>query len=194
MPKLFPAQSHKREQVIKYLLLLGVLLAYFGYLSYEYGLASGGLVAALTWSFFVLCTPIADAGFLLDFPVRLITGMRMVFCETIVWCLAFLINFTALSFAPEEYEKTAITRLFHEILTHPWPYWGIIVLCAIGTFLSVIFGDEIMDVASHKDCDKRHKHGFKWRILAVIVFFALIVVAYYDLIESLGIEKIIAGG
>ena len=72
--------KHTQEQTVKYALLLCVLLAYFGYLSYEYGFASGGIVAGLTWSFFVLCTPVADAGFLLDFPVRLLTGMRMIFC------------------------------------------------------------------------------------------------------------------
>lgn len=186
--------SHQREQVVKYLLLLGVLLAYFGYLSYEYGFASGGIVALLTWSFFVLCTPIADAGFLLDFPVRLITGLRMVFCELIVWLLAFSINGAVLVFAEDAYEKTALMRLFHEILTTPWPYWGIVVLCCAGTFLSVIFGDEVLDVASHKDKKTYHQHGFKWRLLAILSFFGLIVAAYYHLIESLGVETIINDG
>lgn len=184
----------KREQFIRYLLLLGVLLAYFGYLSWEYGFASGGAVAALTWSFFVLCTPIADAGFLLDFPVRLITGLRMLYSEIMVWCLAFGINFMALNLFPDSYEKTALTRLFHEILTTPWPYWGIVALCAAGTFLSVIFGDEIFDVTAHKDRDKLHKHGFLYQLIAMVAFFALIVGAYYHLITSLGIEKIINGG
>ena len=41
----------KREGLLKFLLLLSVLIGYFGYLSYEYGLATGGMVAALTWSF-----------------------------------------------------------------------------------------------------------------------------------------------
>ena len=188
------SQSHKQEQVVKYLLLLGVLASYFGYLSWEYGFADGGIVAALIWSFFVLCTPVADAGFLLDFPVRLITGMRMVFSEMIVWTLAFVINASALFYVPEAYDKTALTRLFYKILTQPWPYWGIIVLCCAGTFLSVIFGDELLDVASHKERALAHKHGFKYRIIAVIAFFGLIVLAYYELIESLGIEKIINGG
>ena len=188
------SKSHQRDQLLKYLMLLTVLVAYFGYLSWEYGFASGGIVAALTWSFFVLCTPVADAGFLLDFPVRLITGLRMVFCEMIVWGLAFAINITALFYAPEAYEKTALTRLFHEILVHPWPYWAIVGLCAVGTFLSVFFGDEVLDVASHKDRSKLHRHGFKHKVIGLIALFGLIIAAYYHLIESLGIEKIIEGG
>src|SRR6056297_222338 len=82
----------KREGLIKFLLLLAVLLGYFGYLSWEYGLATGGLVAALTWSFFVLCTPVADAGFLLDLPIRLLFGVRMFMSEVLVWAFAIAIN------------------------------------------------------------------------------------------------------
>jgi len=82
----------KREELVKFLLLLGVLIGYFAYLSWQYDLATGGIVSVLTWSFFVLCTPIADAGFLIDFPVRIITGLRMVFTEMIVWGIAITIN------------------------------------------------------------------------------------------------------
>lgn len=186
--------SHQKEQILRYLLLLAVLVGYFGYCAYEYGLASGGLMAALTWSFFVLCTPIADAGFLLDFPVRLLTGMRMLFSEMMVWTLAFALNAYAYFFAHDAYQNSAVTRLLEQILSQPWPYWGIIGLCMAGTFLSVLFGDEIFDAASHKDRDLWHKHGFLYKIIACAAFFALIAFMYYRLIEQLGIEKIFEGG
>ncbi len=65
-------ESHPKKHVLyKFLLLSVLLVSYFVYLSYEYNLLTGGIAVALTWSFFVLCTPIADAGFLLDFPLRL---------------------------------------------------------------------------------------------------------------------------
>lgn len=178
----------KRESLYKYLLLLSVLIAYFGYLSWEYGLATGGMVAALTWSFFVLCTPVADAGFLLDFPVRLITGLKMLYTEIIVWVLAASINIIALTFYPQSYDKTVLTNLFHQILVTPWPYWGIIVICAAGTFLSVLFGDEMLDVLAHRDKHLEHQHGFKHKIIAMAALFSLIIVLYYELIASLGIE------
>jgi hypothetical protein len=178
----------KREGLIKFLLLLVVLLGYFGYLSWEYGLATGGIVAALTWSFFVLCTPVADAGFLLDFPVRLITGLRMFVTEILVWVVAITVNLGALYVAPEVYESTFLTSLFYKILTTPWPYWSIIVLCGVGTFLSVKFGDELLDVASHKDRDYHHKHGFKHKLIVMAALILVIVWAYYHLIESLGVR------
>jgi hypothetical protein len=178
----------KREELIKFLLLLAVLLAYFGYLSWEYGLATGGIVAALTWSFFVLCTPVADAGFLLDFPVRLITGLRMFITEIFVWGIAIAVNIGTLYFAPEAYERTFLTSLFHKILTTPWPYWNIIVLCGVGTFLSVKFGDEMLDVISHKDRECHHKHGFKYRLLAMGALLLIIMIAYYHLLENLNVK------
>lgn len=184
----------KRRQLFKFLLLLGVLVAYFGYLSWQYGLASGGLVAALTWSFFVLCTPVADAGFLLDFPVRLITKFRMVYSEIAVWFLAFAINGYALFYQDHEYDKTPLTRLLHHILVEPWPFWGLIVLCMAGTFASVIFGDEVMDVAGGAHNGHKAKKISKLKIAGIVVFFGLIVLIYYHLINSLGIEKIINGG
>lgn len=178
----------KREGLYKFLMLLFVLLAYFGYLAWEYGFATGGLVAALTWSFFVLCTPIADAGFLLDFPVRIITGIRMFLCEIMVWGLAIIVNVIALNVSPESYEATFITSLFFKILTTPWPFWSIIVLCGLGTFLSVRFGDELLDVMSHKDRGLHHAHGFKYNLLAMGGLLFIIVVAYYHLIATLGVE------
>lgn len=174
--------------LIKFLLLLAVLLAYFGYLNWEYSLATSGMVAALTWSFFVLCTPIADAGFLLDFPVRLITGLRMFTCEIYVWAVAIILNIGTLYLAPQTYESTFLTSLMHKILITPWPYWSIIVLSGAGTFLSLKLGDEAMDVISRKDRASRHKRGFKYKLIALAGSTLLIIWLYYLLVDSLGVE------
>lgn len=151
-------------------------------------MATGGMVSGLTWSFFVLCTPVADAGFLIDFPVRLITGVRMFILEVFVWIVAITLNVVSLSFFPDVYDKTVLTSLFHKILITPWPYWSIIGLCAVGTFLSIRFGDEMLDVISHKDRVYHHKHGFKHKVIVTVAVFVLIVWVYYHLLETLGVQ------
>ncbi len=176
-----------RQVLIKFLLLIALLACYFGYLSYKYDLATGGIASALTWSFFVLCTPVADAGFLLDFPLRLIFGIRMVISEIAVWVIAISLNLVSLTWFDDYYDKTLLTSVLHQILLHPWPYWGIIGLSAIGTFLSIRFGDELMDVLHHRDRSLFHKHGLKFEIV-VVIFLIAIVFAYYELIASLGID------
>ncbi len=185
-------QLHKiethREVVVKFLLLLGVLILYFGYLSYEYGLLTGGIVAALTWSFFVLCTPVADAGFLLDFPIRLTLGIRMLYSEILVWGVAIFINLYALSYNSSAYDKTALTAMFREIITTPYPCWSIIFLSGTGTFLSIYFGDEMLDVFRHKDRVKYHQHAFKLKVIGILSLFILIFFAYYFLLNSMHIN------
>lgn len=148
---------------------------------------TGGIASVLTWSFFVLCTPVADAGFLLDFPLRLLFGVRMVISEIAVWTLAIAVNVVSLLYFAEYYQTTKLTRLFHAILTTPNPYWSVILLSGAGTFLSIRFADELMDVAHHREREFFHRHSFKHEIV-LIVFFVLILFGYYKLIASLGIE------
>lgn len=177
-----------RTQVfIKFALLCVLLFGYFGYLSYEYDVATGGVAALLTWSFFVLCTPVADAGFLLDFPLRLLFGIRMVVSEIAVWGVALGINAVTLFYGPHYYETTVLTDLLHTIFTQPYPYWAVILLSGFGTFLSIRFGDELMDVIHHRDRTFFHSHHFKHE-LVLFGFFLVVLFAYYELISSVGID------
>ncbi len=180
-------ETHK-EVLLKFLILLAILVGYFTYLSYEYGMLTGGIVAALTWSFFVLCTPIADAGFLLDFPIRLLFGFRMLYSEILVWTIAISLNTYALIGNPEAYDKTVLTTLFKKILLTPYPYWSVIILSAVGTFLSIYFGDEMLDVFKHKDRIKYHQHGFKLKVVGLVSLYLLIFFCYYLLLESFNIQ------
>lgn len=179
---------HPKKQVLyKFLMLCALMAGYFVYLSIEYDLMTGGIAAILTWSFFVLCTPIADAGFLLDFPLRLLFGIRMFLSEIVVWLIAISVNIIVLLYFSEYYQTTKITILLHAILTNPFPYWSVILISGIGTFLSIRFGDELMDVISHKDRDFFHRHAFKHEII-ILLFFIIIFIGYYKLITMLGID------
>ncbi|MBQ0715122.1 hypothetical protein ACFQ0F_10265 [Paraperlucidibaca wandonensis] len=177
----------KHQVLIKFVVLCVVLVTYFGYLSYEYGLLTGGVASLITWSFFVLCTPVADAGFLLDFPLRVLFGIRMVFSELVVWGIAIGINAVAMLHYPQFYDTTFITRLMSVILINPYPYWSVIILSGIGTFLSIRFGDELMDVFHHKNRAFYLRHHFKHE-LVLIVFYLGVIFGYYKILEKLGIS------
>jgi len=181
--------SHRpqRQLLMKFLFLCLFLFGYFAYLSYEYDLLTGGIAAILTWSFFVLCTPIADAGFLLDFPLRLLFGIRMIWSEAVVWIIAMLINIISLNLASDYYQTTIVTKLLHQIIVTPYPFWGVIILSGAGTFLSIRFGDELMDVIHHRDRDFFHSHHLKHELI-LIIFFLTVLFGYYELMSSLGIS------
>ena len=187
-----PSDGTSKKTIIKFALLCALLVGYFAYLSIKFDIATGGAAALLTWSFFVLCTPIADAGFLLDFPLRLLFGIQMVISEIVVWIIAISINAGIIFFGAHYYQTTALTKLLHKIITTPMPYWGIILLSMAGTFISVKMGDEVMDVIHHHKKGYFHSRRFKW-VLATLMVFALVIVGYYEMIASLGIDHIIEG-
>lgn len=179
--------SPKHQVAYKFVLLCFLLIGYFAYLSYTYDILTGGIASLITWSFFVLCTPIADAGFLLDFPLRLIFGIRMILSEIAVWAIAILINIVSILYFPEYYNTTYLTKLMYAILTTPYPYWAVILLSGIGTFLSIRFGDELMDVVHHRDREFFHKHNFKHEII-LLLFFLLVLFGYYEITSTLNMD------
>lgn len=182
------AHKTKKQSVIKFCLLLLIIIGYFIYISSKFSLETGFMITLIVWSFFVLATPIADAGFLISFPLRVLYGVRMFVSGIYVWLSSVLINIFAIIFSPESYELTFLTSLAKKIITTPYPYWLIIILSTIGSFLSLKFGDELIDIASHKDRELYHKHGFKLEIIIFATILILIIFGYYHLLDSLGIE------
>lgn len=180
----------RKQVLIKFGLLISLMAGYFVYLTYEYNILTGGVAALLTWSFFVLCTPIADAGFLLDFPLRVLFGIRMITSEIVVWLVAILLNVSVLTYAEKYYQTTSLTKIFHQVLTTPLPYWSIIILSALGTFLSIRFGDELLDVLHQRDRSFFHSHQFKHELI-ILAFFFIVLGIYSELIISLDVDKVI---
>lgn len=178
----------KLSTLKRFLLVFSIFMTYFIFVSIKYGIKQGIGVSILTWTFFVFCTPIADAGFLLDFPNRLITGMRMIHSEIIVWTIATIINIFTLSYNPNIYNGTKLLILFKKIILTPYPYWGIIILSALGTYLSVYFGDELLDVAKKEERKKFSKHNKKYKIIFTLFIIAVIIIFYKSLIKSLGLN------
>jgi hypothetical protein len=106
-----------------------------------------------------------------------------------VGVIAIILNFGASLSFPDVYSTTFLTSILRKILLHPYPYWAIIVLSGVGTFLSVFFGDEVMDVisASRQDSEQKSRH-FKLRAVSMIIIFTLTFFAYEHLLVGLGID------
>lgn len=148
----------KRHILLKFTLVSLIFFSYFIFITTKYGFKEGFFVSILTWSFFVLCTPVADAGFLLDFPIRLITKIKMIFSELFIWAIAIILNLYAFFIHPEIYSKTKFLSFFKHILEQPIPFWTIIFLSATGTFISIKFGDELLDKTKHTERKTYHKY------------------------------------
>jgi hypothetical protein len=100
--------THKKT-FLKFFLLIIILVSYFAYISWKYDASTGFSVSLLTWSFFVLCTPVADGVFILAFPIRLLFKIKMAITQTVLWFVAIGINLFMLSYMPDTYHITFIT-------------------------------------------------------------------------------------
>lgn len=174
----------------------GCFLVYFVFSLIYYGLGNGILISFLTWLMFVFCTPIADAGFLLYFPIRLINGLRMIYSEILVWSIALLLNVCLLILLPQIYEKTFLLNLFKTLLLNPISIWLIIALFIAGTFLSartfslIYFGDKFIDITNFKEQRKYKKHKnkhisiIKHRNIIVLFSILLTILLYYHILDK----------
>jgi hypothetical protein len=172
--------EHYKILLGKFIILSAILTAYFIYLSFKFGINSGIVIAFLTWSFFVLCTPIAEAGLIINFPLRFFVGIRMFVSEIFVWIIAIAGNIVSLNFFHRQYNKTFLTKIFHKIIITPNPYWIIIILSCIGTFLSIRFGGNMYDVFTKESRNSNKNWKIKTAILALI--FLIVIAVYYHLV------------
>lgn len=174
----------------KFLLLILILGVYATYVVSKFGVHDGLSATALTWAFFVTCTPIADAGFIIDFPVRVLLGVKMIWAELAVWLIAGGVVIYNLLYNAMVFESMAVLQLFKEILTMPWPLWMIIVTSAVGTFLSIYIGDQIYTlVQQHRHRHTKHKRRLqRKRLIIELIIFFLVVAIYFLLLEQANIH------
>jgi len=102
--------------------------------------------------------------------------------------IAILVNIWILAVNPEVYDTTKLLSLLHYIIEHPFPMWSIIVVSAIGTFLSVKFGDELIDTIRHHERDYYHRHKRRHRLWVMVFVFVLLLIIYNFLLRQLGVE------
>lgn len=176
-------KTFDEHPLAKFIFAAILIIGYFLFATKSYGIKDGLLISTLTWSFFVLCTPVADAGILFDLPMRLITGIRMIYSEVIVWVIAICLNIFMSINNPAIYDKTLLLSLFKHILDMPFPYWIIILLSAIGTFLSIYLADEVVDTDKVKG--KYKNFLVKYRVLVFIFIIMLIILLYDFLLNKL---------
>ena len=183
----FMKSETKKHSTIRFIALISILFGYIAYAMYKYGTSNGLFITALSWSFFIFCTPIADAGFLVAFPTRLLFKIRMIYTQIGAYLIAILFVGVAFIRDTSLFSKTILLRLFYAIITTPI-YWIILILSFVGTILSIYFGDELLDVAKFDQAKKYQKHISKYKLLATITTIIMTIIIYDFLIKSMNIS------
>lgn len=180
-------RPHHRNELLRFTAVLAVLVAYAAFTIQSYGIEQGLGVTGLTWAFFVFATPIADGGFLIAFPIRLITGIRMLYTQVGVWLFGVALVASYLIYSPGTFDKTPLLELFHMIIVTPWPLSFILVLSAIGTFISIKFDDDVVDVATAKHKAHALRRSRRKLYLNVAIFVSTFIL-YLVLLSVTGID------
>lgn len=112
----------------------------------------------------------------------------MFITELFVWFIAITVNIYTFFIHPEIYEKSLLGHMFYEILGNPFPYWSIILLSFIGTFISVHFADELMDYIKYNEVNKNLKHRLVFEGIIMASIFLMIFFVYSIVINKFGID------
>jgi hypothetical protein len=179
------SEQHKSHGLgLRWMFVAMCVAASAAYMTYRLGAKAGITVTYMTWCFLVLATPMADGGGWLNIPVRLLTGIPMVTIELVVIAVTLVSCALAVRYSPNVFQHTAVLRAFHVMLTTPFPYWGIIVVCLIGTMLSVRIGDIVMDRAEDAIRNKSMALFFRgWPAEIVFASVLLAIIWWYYIIE-----------
>lgn len=181
------AKNKKNHGLKKFLILISILIGYAIFVIIKFGVKDGLAATALTWAFFVTCTPIADAGFIVDFPVRLFTGLKMIWSEVIVWVLAISIIAYNYIFNIEVFGRMELLEVFKKIIETPWPLWTIVIVSFFGTFLSIYIGDQIYNLVQQHNHHKHIKKLQLQRLFIEVTMFVIILVMYFSLLNLTGV-------
>ena len=127
-----------KRDTFKFLTYLGIFGLWVSYLVTMHGTFDGVLLAFLTWSFFVICTPIILEGFLMSFVTGIFRGRMLYDVSIITWFFAVVLNLFTYNLLPELYQKTFLTNFLYIIISRPFPERFILILCALGTFYSML--------------------------------------------------------
>jgi hypothetical protein len=111
----------------------------------------------------------------------------MLTSEIFIWAIAIGLNLYAFFVSPEIYTKTKLLSFFNHILEQPFPFWSIIILSAIGTFVSIKFGDELLDKTKHAEREHYYKYKKSFRLIVMLFLIILTIVLYDFLLKKLGV-------
>ena len=128
--------------VIMFILLMIFFIFYNGFYK-------GCIKSLFIWSFFVICTPIPEAGLLISLPLKRYFGLKMDLSQIAVSLLACIIIFYFYCIEQKIIKNNLIGNLFIGIMNYK--YYSIILLSIVSSVLTSNLLDNIINHFINKD-------------------------------------------
>ena len=168
-------------QKISFLVSFAVFMFFTLTLWFHYSFAMALHIMLLVWSLYILCAPANHGKILLAIPFKIFTGKTLVYPQIFMWSSAILLNVFTYLIHPTIYFSTILTHLLLRIISTPWPYWIIMLVCSLGTFYKLFIGQQNFKI-------KKFKHYTAKIILVCLGFFSFLYFSYKELVILLNIR------
>lgn len=116
----------------------GLFLVVIFYLIKLHGVSQGFIASYLTWSFFVLCTPIISRALLISTIIEKITGSTLYNAGLFTWSGALISNMILLNLVPTIYTMNPLSGFLAHALTTPRPHWLLIAMCGANVWYQAV--------------------------------------------------------
>jgi len=175
-------QKNKTYLYIYDVIVILFILLFIFFIFYN-GLYKGTIKSLFIWAFFVLCTPVPEAGLLISLPVKRYFNIRMDICQTFVSLLALFMIFYFYYTDKKVINTNFIGKLFNGLVKYN--YYIIMILSVLSSILTSNLIDNIINYYIY---DKNINHLY---IKSGIIF--IFVIIYFYLLNQL-INKINKNG
>jgi hypothetical protein len=171
----------------KFVSVLIIVILYAAYVMHKYGLSNGVEITLLTWCFFVFGTPVADAGGLVAFPVRVFTNNPMYNTQLWVYLVATVITGYYAVFHKDKFAFTVVGRILYKMVTQPLSLYGVIIVVSlVGTLISAYLEDSVYSYLVYRE--NKNKGGIALDVAVFVAMWAI----YIAVIYHLGIQNVYA--
>lgn len=116
----------------------GLFLIVVFFLIKHHGIGRGLIASFLTWSFFVLCTPIISRALVISNIIEKLTGSNLYNAGLFTWSAALITNMILLNLTPTIYNVNPLSGLLAHALTTPRPYWLLISMCGANVWYQAL--------------------------------------------------------
>jgi hypothetical protein len=131
------------DVVVIMFILLMVFFIFFN------GFYKGCIKSLFVWSFFILCTPVPEAGLLISLPLKRYFGFKMELSQIVVSLFACMIIFYFYCVEQKIIKNNLIGNLFLGLINYK--YYSIIFISVISSVLTSNLLDNIINHFINKD-------------------------------------------
>ena len=175
-------QKNKTYLYIYDVIVILFILLFIFFIFYN-GLYKGTIKSLFIWAFFVLCTPVPEAGLLISLPVKRYFNIRMDICQTFVSLLALFMIFYFYYTDKKVINTNFIGKLFNGLVKYN--YYIIMILSVIS---SILTSNLIDNIINYYIFDDNINHLY---LKSSIIF--IFVIIYFYLLNQL-IDKVNKNG